>query len=194
MRESRTMDKSQLRREIASRLQTLSPEARAEKSRRISQYLIQNDKFKTAHTVMLFLSLAHEVDTTQIILQCWQQEKTVVVPKVSWQQRHMIPVEINSLETGISMGAAGLRNPTTGVPMPLEDIDLVVAPGLAFDRNGNRLGRGGAYYDRFLASPKLHAAICSLAFSEQIVEAVPMDGHDRSVQFIVTDEGLINCA
>ncbi len=188
------MDKSQLRGEIAARLQQLSEQSRAEKSRKISQYLIQNEKFKCAHSVMLYLSLAHEVDTTPIILQCWQQEKTVVVPKVSWQQRHMIPVEINSLETGISTGASGLRNPTTGIPMPLEDIDLVVAPGLAFDRKGNRLGRGGAYYDRFLASPNLKAAVCSLAFAEQIVDTVPMDGHDQTVDFIVTDEGLINCS
>jgi 5-formyltetrahydrofolate cyclo-ligase len=188
------MDKSQFRREITSRLQQLSEHIRAEKSRKICQYLTENDKFRSAHTVMLYLSLAHEVDTTAIILQCWRQEKTVVVPKISWQQRHMIPVEINSLETGISTGAGGLRNPTTGVPMPLEDIDLVVAPGLAFDKHGNRLGRGGAYYDRFLASPQLNAAICSLAFVEQVVEAVPVDGHDQTIDFIVTDEGLINCA
>lgn len=137
------MDKSQLRREIAVRLQQLTEQTRAEKSRKICQYLIQNDAFKSAHTVMVYLSLAHEVDTTSVILQCWQQEKTVVVPKISWQQRHMIPIEINSLETGISAGVSGLRNPTTGVPMPLEDIDLVVTPGMAFDRKGNRLGRGG---------------------------------------------------
>ncbi|MBE0537712.1 MAG: 5-formyltetrahydrofolate cyclo-ligase [Phycisphaerae bacterium] len=188
------MDKSQLRREVSTRLQRLSEETRAEKSRRISQHLIRNEAFISAHTVMIYLSLAHEVDTTSIILHCWQQQKTVVVPKISWQQRHIIPVQINSLETGITTGASGLRNPTTGIPMPLEDIDLVVAPGLAFDKSGNRLGRGGAYYDRFLASPQLSAAVCSLAFVEQIVEAVPMDGHDKSVDFIVTDEGLIQCA
>ncbi len=78
-------------------------------------------------------------------------------------------------------------------PMPLEDIEVVVTPGLAFDRKGNRLGRGGAYYDRFLASPGLNATICSLAFAEQMVDEVPVDAHDRAVDFLVTDEGIIKC-
>ncbi len=185
------MDKAQLRRIIKSQLVQIDELQRVEKSRKACQYLIETDEFGKAHTVMIYLSLAHEVDTAGVILHCWQQEKTVVVPKVSWQQRHMIPVEINSLESGISTGAGGLRNPTTGMPMPIEDIDVVVTPGLAFDRKGNRLGRGGAYYDRFLASPGLNATICSLAFVEQIVDEVPVDAHDRAVDFIVTDEGII---
>ena len=188
------MDKAQLRRIIKSRLVQIDESQRVEKSRKACQYLIEADEFRKAHTVMIYLSFAHEVDTTAVILHCWQHGKTVVAPKVSWQQRHMIPVEINSLESGISTGAGGLRNPTTGMPMPLEDIDVVVAPGLAFDRKGNRLGRGGAYYDRFLASEQLKATVCSLAFAEQIVDAVPVEEHDRRVDFIVTDEGIIKCA
>ncbi len=187
------MDKAQLRRIIKSRLVQIDDAQRAEKSRKACQYLIETDEFRKAHTVMIYLSFAHEVDTTAVILHCWQREKTVVAPKVSWQQRHMIPVEIHSLESGISTGAGGLRNPTTGMPMPLEDIDVVVAPGLAFDRKGNRLGRGGAYYDRFLASEQLKATVCSLAFAEQIVDEVPVEEHDRRVDFIITDEGIIKC-
>lgn len=187
------MDKSQLRREIKGRLIQLQERQRMDKSKKISHFLMDTEQFKRSTTVMIYLSLAHEVDTTAIILHCWQNNKVVVVPKVSWQQRHMIPVEINSLESGISTGAGGLRNPATGAPMPVEDIDIVVAPGLAFDKKGNRLGRGGAYYDRFLSSKQLKAAVCSLAFSEQMVDEVPVDEHDKTVDFIVTDEGVIHC-
>ena len=70
---------------------------------------------------------------------------------------------------------------------------MVVAPGLAFDRKGNRLGRGGAYYDRFLGSEQLKATVCSLAFAEQIVDVVPVEEHDQRVDFIVTEEGIIKC-
>ena len=188
------MDKAQLRRVIKSRLVEIDIAERVEKSKKACQYLIETDEFRKSHTVMVYLSFSHEVDTTAVILQCWQREKTVVVPKVSWQQRHMIPVEINSLESGISTGAGGLRNPTTGMPMPIEDIDMVVAPGLAFDRKGNRLGRGGAYYDRFLSAEQLKATVCSLAFSEQIVDVVPVEEHDQRVDFIVTEDGIIKCA
>ncbi len=142
---------------------------------------------------MLFLSLPHEIDTTSAILGAWQQQKTVTVPKVSWQQRHMIPVKITSLETGLSVTASGLRNPVTGIPMPLEEIDLVVTPGLAFDIKGNRIGRGGGYYDRFFGSEQLKASKCGFAFNCQVVESVPSDGHDKSVDFLVTDKGIINC-
>ena len=187
------MDKFRMRREIKSRLIKIEDQQRTEKSRQLCRNLIGASQFKNASTVMIYLSMPYEVDTTPLILHCWQQGKTVVVPKVSWQQRHMIPIEIKSLETGISTGAGGLRNPTTGSPMPIEDIDIVVAPGLAFDKNGNRLGRGGAYYDRFLASDQLKAAVCTLAFNEQIVDEVPTDEHDKTVDFIVTEDGIINC-
>jgi 5-formyltetrahydrofolate cyclo-ligase len=114
--------------------------------------------------------------------------KTVVVPKVSWQQRHMIPVKIYSLETGFSAEVAGLRNPITGVPVPFSEIDLVVAPGLGFDHKGNRLGRGGSYYDRFFANKELKAPKCGFAFAEQVIESVPVTENDVPVDFLVTDE------
>jgi 5,10-methenyltetrahydrofolate synthetase len=101
-------------------------------SRDACQHLVNTDQFKRASVVMFYLPLPHEIDVTPAILHTWQQGKTVVAPKVSWQQRHMIPVEITSLETGVAIEAAGLRNPITGVPVPPDDIDLVVTPGLAF--------------------------------------------------------------
>jgi len=115
----------------------------------------------------------------------------VAVPKISWQQRHMIPVQINSLETGFSTEVADLRNPVTGTPMPFEEIDLVVTPALGFDRKGNRLGRGGSYYDRFFANEELKASRCGFAFAEQLVESVPVTPADKPVDFLVTDEEVV---
>jgi 5-formyltetrahydrofolate cyclo-ligase len=117
--------------------------------------------------------------------------KAVSVPKISWQQRRMIAVEINSLETGFSTSAAGLRNPTTGVPVPFEEINLVVTPALGFDREGHRLGRGGSYYDRFFTDEKFKASKCGLAFTEQVVDSIPVDSMDVPVDFLVTDEEVI---
>jgi 5-formyltetrahydrofolate cyclo-ligase len=140
---------------------------------------------------MMYLSLPHEADTYEAILHAWQLGKVVAVPKVSWQQRHMIAVQINSLETGFSTSASGLRNPISGVPMPFEDIDLVVTPALGFDRKGNRLGRGGSYYDRFFANPELKASRCGFGFAEQLVEMIPVTEHDEPVDLLVTDEEII---
>ena len=185
------MDKAQLRRKLLNCLLAISAEQRSEKSRKACQNLISMPQFQSASTVMMFLSLPHEVDTSEAILFAWQIGKVVAVPKISWQQRHMIPVQISSLETGISTGTDGLRNPITAVPVPFEDIDLVVTPALGFDRNGNRLGRGGSYYDRFFANAELKAPRCGFAFAEQLIDLIPVIEHDKPVDFLVTDEEII---
>jgi 5-formyltetrahydrofolate cyclo-ligase len=77
------------------------------------------------------------------------------------------------------------------VPVPYEDIDLVVTPALGFDRQGNRLGRGGSYYDRFFANTELKASRCGFAFTEQLVDSIPITEHDEPVDSLVTDEGII---
>lgn len=185
------MDKAQLRNELQKRLLQMSDEQRSGKSHKACQNLISTPQFQSASAVMMYLSLPHEVDTSEAILHAWQLGKVVGVPKISWQQRHMIAVEISSLETGFSTSASGLRNPITGIPMPSKEIDLVVTPALAFDRKGNRLGRGGSYYDRFFANDELKAPRCGFAFAEQIVDSVPMAETDVPVDFLVTDEEIV---
>jgi 5-formyltetrahydrofolate cyclo-ligase len=103
----------------------------------------------------------------------------------------MIPVKINSLETGISTAKSGLKNPVACVPVPFEDIDIVVTPALGFDRKGNRLGRGGSFYDRFFSNAELKATRCGFAFAEQLLDSIPVKEHDQPVDSLVTDEGII---
>src|SRR4030042_1888251 len=185
------MDKEQLRNKLQKSLLAMPPEQRSEKSRRACRNLISTPQFQSASSIMMYLPLPHEVDTSEAILHAWQLGKSVAVPKISWQQRRMIAVEINSLETGLSTSASGLRSPATGVPMPFEEIDLVVTPALGFDREGNRLGRGGSYYDRFFTDEKFKASKCGFAFTEQVVDSIPVDSTDVPVDFLVTDEEII---
>lgn len=185
------MDKGQLRANLQKCLLEMSQEQRIEKSQRACKNLISTSQYQKASTIMMYLSLPHEVDTSEAVLHSWQLGKTVVMPKVSWQQRHIIPVQINSLETDFSTEVAGLRNPIRGVPVPIEEIDLVVAPALGFDRSGNRLGRGASFYDRFFANQDLRASRCGFAFAEQVVEKVPVKEHDEPVDFLVTDKEVL---
>lgn len=187
------MEKVELRRRLRNCLLAMPPEQRKEKSRKACQNLVSTDPFQSASIVMMYLSLPHEVDTSEAILHAWQLGKTVVVPKISWQQRHMIPVRINSLETGFATSPGGLRNPITGVPMPFGEIDLIVAPALGFDRQGNRLGRGGSFYDRFFANEDVAAMRCGFAFTEQVVDSIPVSESDEPVDFLVTDEEVVFC-
>ena len=185
------MDKEQLRGELKKCLHAIPSEQRSVKSRKACQNLILTPQYQDASSVMMYLPLAYEVDTSEVILHAWQLGKLVSVPKISWQQRHMIAVEINSLETGLSTSAMGLRSPVDGVPVPYEEIDLVVIPALGYDRNGNRLGRGSSYYDRFMADDKFRARKSGLAFTEQVIDSIPVDSTDVPVDFLVTDEEVM---
>jgi 5-formyltetrahydrofolate cyclo-ligase len=188
-----SMDKVELRGQLRNRLLAMPPEQRKDKSRKACRNLMALEQYQDASIIMIYLSLPHEVDTSEAILHAWQLGKTIAVPKISWQQRHMIPVQITSLETGFSTGASGLRNPVAGAPIPFGQIDLVVAPALGFDRLGNRLGRGGSFYDRFFANKEVIASRCGLAFAEQLVDSIPITESDEPVDFVVTDEEVIRC-
>lgn len=149
--------------------------------------LCETDEYRRSDVIMIFLSMAHEVDTSPIAIQAWRDGKRILAPRVSWEQRRMLPVEIQSLTTDVEPGQMGIREPTEGMPVPVLDIDLVVVPGLAFDEHGNRLGRGRGFYDRFLWHKDLHAVCCAIALEEQIVPEVPVGEHDKPVNMIVTD-------
>jgi 5-formyltetrahydrofolate cyclo-ligase len=183
-------DKANLRKRIHQILAEISPEARTEKSRLICTAILGSEEYRRAAVVMLFLSMSREVDTTAIIKDAFQCGKTVAVPKLI-EPRQMIPVEIRSLETGFRIDKMGLRNPVMGDLVPCEDIDLAIVPGLAFDRQGNRLGRGAAYYDRFLAEPGMRAMKWAAAFSEQIVDAVPHHAMDIPMDALVCEQGIL---
>ena len=185
------MDKAQLRTQFRKILLGMSLEERVEKSRKACQNLMRTEQFADVVTVMAFLSLPHEVDTSEAILCAWQLGKTVAAPKISWQQRQMIPVENKSLDTGFSTEIGELRNPVKGLPIPFEEIDMVITPGLGFDKSGNRLGRGGSYYDKFFTNKGLRAVKCGLAFAEQVVDHITVTDRDVPVDMLVTDEQVV---
>jgi 5-formyltetrahydrofolate cyclo-ligase len=183
--------KSHLRKEMRERLLAMPAEAVTEKSRAACSGLIAQEEFRNADVVMIYLTIPGEVDTGELALVTWQHEKTVLVPKVDREQRHMIAVEIRSLETGFVAGSYGIREPVEGEPYPPEDIDLIVVPALAYDRLGSRLGRGGGFYDRFLAHPGVRAVKCGLGFEDQIVDELPTRAHDYPLDMLVTDKQVL---
>lgn len=181
------MTKRELRQELRRRLAAIPPQELLARSARACANLIALPEYRQAEIVMIFLSTPREVDTTQIALDCWSNLKRVLAPKVSWEQRRMLPIEIKSLTSDVQAGLMGIREPVEGLPIPVADIDFVVVPGLAFDEQGNRLGRGRGFYDRFLSHPDFRAVSCALALEEQVVEHVPSDESDARVDLLVTD-------
>jgi len=180
--------KKELRTRLRSILAAIPPESLQKQSRFAAEILFQQPEYQQAEIMMIYLSHGREADTTPIVLQAWQDRKRILAPQVSWESRQMIPLEINDLDEDVGRNQFGFREPVRGVPIPIELIDLVIVPGLAFDPFGNRLGRGRGFYDRFLAKEKFTGKACGLALEVQVVESIPARQHDVKVSMLVTEQ------
>ena len=184
-------DKPTMRNHLRGVLAGVTPERRHARSLAATSLLTASPEFQTARVVMIYLSTPHEPDTSTLALRCWQQGKLVAVPKVSWDQRRMLPVEINSLgDEQMTVTGPGIREPRAGNPMPVSMIDLVVVPGLGFTVTGHRIGRGMGFYDRFLGQRDFHGVSCGFAYEDQIVPELPVTDHDVSMAMLATDGAI----
>lgn len=188
---SDAFDKPTLRKQLKQTLADFTAPQRHTKSLAATSLLTATPEFAAARVVMLYLSTPDEIDTATLALRCWQQGKMVVVPKVSWDQRRMMPVEISSLsDDQMTVTGPGIREPREGNPIPLGMIDLVVVPALGYTADGHRIGRGMGFYDRFLGQRDFLGVSCGLAFEEQIVPQMPTQDHDQPVAMLVTDRAV----
>ena len=180
--------KKELRVKLRSVLESIPPETLQAQSQEAAQRLFAAEEYRQAEILMIYLSRPGEADTTPIVLQAWKDLKRVLAPQIGWESKQMIPVEINNLDTDIADTMYDMREPVRGTPIPIELIDLVIVPGLGFDPQGNRLGRGRGFYDRFLGRPNFRGVICALAHEQQFVDSVPSRPHDQKVHLLVTNE------
>lgn len=137
--------------------------------------------------VLAYLALPDEPDLDDLIRRRIAAGLPVAAPAVDWQNGAMRPALIDSLDHGIVRHRHGVREPT-GPPVQLSDLGCVLAPGLAFDPAGGRLGRGGGFYDRFLARARSEGnpLVIGVAFDEQIMPVVPMEEHDAVMDAVLT--------
>jgi 5-formyltetrahydrofolate cyclo-ligase len=185
------MDKAELRRLMRDRVRSLSPEEKGWRSHQACLRLVSCQPFQRASVILLFLSMPDEIDTTEAIQAARHRGARVAVPKVDWDLHSMTAVEIPAEGAALTVSRSGLRNPVEGTAIDPAGIDLVVAPGLGFDRRGHRLGRGAGFYDRFLVGPAANATRCGFCFREQVVESIPVTEADVPVHWLVTDEEAI---
>jgi 5-formyltetrahydrofolate cyclo-ligase len=185
--------KREIRQQIREALAAMDPMTRYARSLAACKHLTCTETFRQAEVVMIYLSMAEEVDTGAIALAGWQAGKTIAAPSISWEHHRLTPIEITSLEAGVAPGRHGVPEPPAhGQPVTIEMIDLIIVPGLAFDRHGRRLGRGGGFYDRFLAHPECVATTFGLAFHEQVVDELAGEDHDHPVDQLATDEKVFD--
>ncbi len=185
------MEKAQLRKAMIRARQALSPDLRSELSRRAQEALTGTRWFRSAKTLLLYLPIRGEVETEGIARTARSAGKGLVLPRVQQEPRKLW---LHAWVGEPVPGAYGIREPAAGWPLVEPGaIDLVVVPGVAFDRSGGRLGYGGGYYDRTLlliraANPG--ARFVGLAFTLQVVAALPREEHDIPLDGLVTEDGM----
>jgi 5-formyltetrahydrofolate cyclo-ligase len=187
--------KEKLRREMRTNLRGMSPALHAEASLVICQIAANLPAFLKSRCVGLFAPLPSEPDIHPLIEEAWAQGKRVAlplmikhgsIPELDWH-------EIANWDDVVVPGPYGLRepDPLRCRRIPLAELDCVFVPGVAFDSDGFRLGRGGGFYDSFLSQTPPTLPCLGLMFSLQKVPLVPREPHDQALRSVITEDGLI---
>lgn len=174
-------EKQLLRNTLRRTLAELTPAYRTQASASIRNHLHALPAFREAKVVYGIFPMATEPDWLGGMLPA---DKIICMPRIEGQLLKF--VQVKSL-SGLVKGPFGALEPPPGPSAPLPD--LVLAPGMAFDAQGNRLGRGAGYFDRFLASRNYHCI--GLAFACQIIPRVPAYAHDQKMAKVVTENGVM---
>lgn len=188
-------EKRSIRSKILKLREALTPVEWKDRSARIRQRLLRSKVWQEANHIALYHSVKKEVDTTGLIEAAWEEQKLVYLPKCEPKRRLLTFYRIDSFDQ-LEVVYYGLPEPDPArcAPLEMSQLDLAVVPGLAFDRQGYRLGYGGGYYDRFLAGLPDGVITLSLAFQFQVwADPLPRDTYDLPVHTILTETEWIDC-
>jgi 5-formyltetrahydrofolate cyclo-ligase len=181
------LKKEMLRKDILKKLLNISKEEKEKKVKELKKKLFLLEEFKQAKCVMFYVSKHYEVDTHEMIDDSIAMGKKVVVPITLKEEKILKPSELRNREKELIKGHYGIHQPGEGHvrSIPLEEVDLMVVPALAFDKFCHRLGHGGGYYDRFLEKMPQPVFTVGLAFDFQIVDKLPTHATDIPVDRVL---------
>jgi 5-formyltetrahydrofolate cyclo-ligase len=189
------MNKAEMRAAMKRLMNGIDPADLADRSAAIARRFSLTEAWARADTVLCFLSMPHELDTADLILAARARGKAVAVPRIERNDIRFVVMPPDTVE--LLRDAWGIPEPDPAwLPLDLAHAAhlLVAAPGLAFDRQGNRLGRGKGYYDRFLVGARRAVksiTALGICLSEQLVDAVPHGERDQRLDGIVTEKETI---
>ncbi len=183
------MTKKELRITTAKERKSIAD--KAEKDRRIAEFLLSSEEYRAARLILCYASLPDEVSTYYIIKQALSDGKEVALPYCTDKAGNMDFYLIKNT-TSLNVGTFGVREPDITKCAKAEDFSSSIAlvPGLCFDVSGNRLGYGKGYYDRFL---KNYASLSfGLCYNRLVKKSIPVNNYDEKVTLLITEEGIIN--
>lgn len=182
-------EKRRTRTRLRALRRALDPEDVLRRGARVQARLLATPEYQRAHTVALYAALEGEVPTDALVAAALRDKKTVAFPVVPSEGRLLT---FRSVENGAHLDRTGrlsiLEPLSTRPEVELSRIDLFIVPGLGFSRQGDRLGRGAGHYDATLKLASPRTPRVGLAFSEQVLDALPTDEDDVAMHFVVTED------
>ncbi len=182
------MNKNELRKQMLRKRNRLDPEYRSQADETITAAFLTSELYRNSQVLFIYISYSSEVDTQRIITQALQDGKTVLVPRTCGETKQMDAVQITDFKTQLCPTCCGILEPryNDGHAFPPEQIDLIVVPGVTFDRNGFRIGYGGGYYDKYLCLAT-NATTVGFAYEQSLSDPLCPQEHDRKVDRILTE-------
>ena len=145
--------------------------------------------FREARCLALYCAIHNEVSTDEIVEQALDRGKSLVLPRVSGEELEFVLIESPA---ELVSGTFGVKEPKGSHLVPVEKVDLIVVPGVAFDQRGHRLGYGRGYYDRALAKCQSHCIKVGFAYDSQLVEELPATDYDETLSMLITESQTLN--
>lgn len=176
-------DKQLIRNRIRARKALLSADDRRRAARDVFERLQRTAAFLLADRILMYHSLPDELPTIEFINR-WADRKQFFLPRVNGVNLDILPYNRSRLH----LGAFNIEEPDGAETVPADTIDLIIVPSVALDLRGNRLGRGKGFYDRLLASTR--ATTIGVAFDCQLLDTLPVEPHDISLDIVITDRRL----
>lgn len=189
------MNKKILRQELLKKRSSLTIDEVVDKSADIAELLFSTDFYKKSKYIMCYIDFRNEVKTEEIIRTSLENGKKIIIPISVVKTRQLILSQLLDYDKELESGTYGILEPKKEFIRRVspELIDLVLVPGVAFDRRGYRIGYGGGYYDRFLPKVKRSTPKVALAFDIQMVEYVKKGRYDIPMDYIITEKEIIKC-
>lgn len=171
---------------MASLKKSFSKTTLQETSAKIMQRLEETDLFRQASCIALYHAIPGEVQTAEFI-EKWYEEKKLLLPVIEGNDLRLL---LYTGKDAVKAGVFGILEPTEeSQSVAEEEIDLIIVPGVAFDRRHNRLGRGKGYYDRLLST--LKAPKIGICYDFQLLDTIPVESFDKKMDIIVTEKEII---
>ncbi len=178
------MRKNDIRRDIKARKTLLSDEEKVSAALKVFKALEKTADFMMADRILMYHSLPDELSTREFIAR-WCDRKHFYLPRVNGVNLEILPYD----ESRLALGSFHIEEPTGSDTSSVEDMELIVVPAVAYDRNGNRVGRGKGYYDRLLRGSR--ARKIGVAYDFQLVDEIDAEPHDIRVDMVITESNFV---